>query len=341
LSERDRINQFDGLRAFAFLAVFLHHGVHAPLLWMGVDQFFVLSGFLITRNLIGLRDSATAGSALGAFYFRRVLRILPPYYLALAMIMVVRPIALGETPWFLAFGSNIRDAIHGPIGGAYDSMWSIAVEEQFYIVWPWLVLFVSRRHLTKLFVVVILAAPLCRLLFSSVGFDAVYRLTPSRMDLLALGAVLATVDVRDPSWFERNRRPMLVVAAIAVALFAALSVSLPTFRTSLNGVLFDVVGFGLSAVFFTAILAFVRGSTQGVVYAVLTSPALRYVGAISYMAYLTHMLGLELAHHAHLGKWGEAALGLAITLALSSASWFLVEKPLQRLRGLVKPRSNA
>ena len=79
-----RIAQFDGLRALAFLGVFAFHAVAVPYAWMGVDLFFVLSGYLITKNLLALRETARPRSALAVFYFRRLLRIVPPYYLALA-----------------------------------------------------------------------------------------------------------------------------------------------------------------------------------------------------------------------------------------------------------------
>jgi peptidoglycan/LPS O-acetylase OafA/YrhL len=338
MSEPDRISQFDGVRAIAFMMVFVHHGLHVPLAWMGVDLFFVLSGFLITRNLVQMSEQSTTSSSLATFYFRRVLRIIPPYYVAITMIILARPIAGADMAWFYGFASNIRDAIDGPIGGPLNSMWSIAVEEQFYIVWPWLVLFLPRRVLGKVFVAVIVIAPVCRYLFGAVGFDAVYRLMPCRMDLLAVGALLALVDRRDPGWFARHRRYFIAAACFAAGLFTALSLRVQTFRTSLDEPLFNVLGFGLSGVFFTALLAYVRAATSGPVYAVLMHPALRYVGKISYMGYLVHMFGLELAARAHLSMWPTAALGLAITIAIASASWYAMELPLQRLRKVVRPQ---
>ena len=338
MAERDRITQFDGLRALAFMAVFLHHGIHAPLLWMGVDLFFVLSGFLITRNLLELRETATPASSLATFYFRRLLRIVPPYYLALGLILIVQPIAMSDASWYFGFASNVRDTVHGPIGGAYNSMWSIAVEEQFYLVWPLLVLFLPRRWLPKLFVAAIAAAPICRYLFTPVGFDAVYRLMPSRMDLLAVGALFAVIERSDARWFERHRIHAIAISCFAVGVFAMLSLRIPTFRTSLDYPLFNVLGFGLSAVLFASILVFVRGTPSGPVHAVLVHPVLRFIGKVSYMAYLVHMLGLDLASHAHLSPLPSALLGLAITLALATVSWYALEQPLQRLRHVVTPK---
>jgi len=336
MAERDRISQFDGVRALAFTAVFLHHAVHAPLLWMGVDQFFVLSGFLITRNLLQLRTESRLGSSLRVFYFRRLLRIVPPYYVALFAIMVVQSISVREAPWFFGFASNIRDAFHAPVEGPLSSMWSIAVEEQFYLVWPWFVLLLPRASLRGVFVTVIVAAPVCRVLFSPLGFEAVYRLMLCRMDLLAFGALLATFDEHDVAWFSRHRNLFVVVASATLVTFVALSVSFHTFRTSSNSMLFDVVGFGLATVFFTVTLAYVRGLSAGLVYRFLMLSPMRYVGKISYMAYLVHMLALAIAVQLHRGMVVTATVGFLLTLAMASASWYLIEQPLTKLRRFVR-----
>src|SRR5436190_9414476 len=98
-----RIDQFDGLRALAFLGVFAFHAVGIPYTWMGVDQFFVLSGYLITRNLLGLRRDARPRRAMAVFYYRRALRIIPPYYVALLAIFLLEPVPMSEAPWYFAF----------------------------------------------------------------------------------------------------------------------------------------------------------------------------------------------------------------------------------------------
>lgn len=328
-----RIDQFDGLRALAFLAVFAHHALHAPLLWMGVDQFFVLSGFLITRNLLSLRERAQLGRAFRVFYFRRLLRIVPPYYVAITLVFLINgPIAMG---WYYGFASNVHDALYAVNEGPLNTMWSIAVEEQFYLVWPWLVLLLPRRGLGPAFALVIAAAPVCRFLFAPAGLNAVYRLTLCRMDLLAFGAVLALIELRAPTWIARHARHLLALAMAALAVFAAISVAVPTFRTSLNTNLFNIVGFALSCVFFTGILGYVRGATGGLLLAVLRHPALRAIGKVSYMAYLLHMLCIQLTHRFVHGRISSAAIALALTLVGATVSWYLLETPIQRLRHLV------
>jgi peptidoglycan/LPS O-acetylase OafA/YrhL len=337
----ERIDQFDGLRAFAFFGVFLHHAVKLPVGWVGVDLFFVLSGFLITRNLFALQASTGRGRAFGVFYYRRVLRIIPPYYLALAAMLIVAPIAMSEAAWYVTFTSNIHDVAYGQIKGAYSTMWSIAVEEQFYLLWPCVVLLLPRRWLPGLFAAVVLAAPVFRYALTPLGFDAVYALMPCRMDLLAMGALFALLDARAPTLLVTHRRRFLLGAALAVATFGALSVIVPTFRTNLNLPLFNVVGFELTAVFAACVFVYVRTLEAGPLRRLLTHPILRYIGTISYVCYLIHMVALAVAKQAGYGRYPTAALAFVGTLSFAALSWYLLEHPLQRLRHLVAPRPRA
>ncbi len=332
-----RISQLDGLRAFAFLLVFLRHAIKFPLGWVGVDVFFVLSGYLITRNLIQLRETTPPLRSFGVFYFRRVLRIIPPYYLALVAMLIAQPISGADAGWYFGFISNFHDAFVGQIRGVYAPMWSIAVEEQFYLIWPCVVMFVPVRKLPYVFVAVIAIAPVVRYLMTPYGFDAIYTLMPARMDLLATGALFALIEQRRPTFFTANRVRFVLLGIAACAVFAAISLSDKTFRTNLALPLFNVVGFGLTACFAVSVFGYARSLDSGPVYQLLMTPILQYVGMISYMCYLSHVIVLKIVGHAHLGVPITAVVGLIGTIAFATMSWYLVEKPLQRLRGLVKP----
>jgi peptidoglycan/LPS O-acetylase OafA/YrhL len=334
-----RISQFDGVRALAFLAVFLHHAFGAPLLWMGVDLFFVLSGFLITRNLLGLRETSTVSSALATFFFRRVLRIVPPYYAALGLIMVLTPALANDMAWHLTFLTNIHDGLFFVPPGPLNNMWSIAVEEQFYLVWPWIVLLVPRDSLRRVFATVIGAAFVARGLLH-IQPEAVYRLTICRMDLLAGGAVLALIERRDASWFGKWSWAFRIAMSVSAVLFAVASVISREFTHHSAGLWFALFGYALSTMFFTMMLAYVRGLRDELSARVLRLPALQYVGKISYMAYLTHRLALEVARNAlpHSGRIAVAIVAMTATIAVSSLSWYLLEQPLQGLRRLVVPK---
>jgi peptidoglycan/LPS O-acetylase OafA/YrhL len=334
-TELARIDQFDAVRAFAFLAVFAFHAVHAPFGYAGVDLFFVLSGFLITRNLLALRATATTSSSFAAFFFRRILRIIPPYYLAIALIFVLEPFPAHELPWYLGFASNVRDTLKPVLPGPLVTLWSIAVEEQFYLVWPFLVLLLPRRTLGAVFVTVIVGAIVFRWC-SAANDDAVYRLTLSRMDTLAAGALLALVESRDVVALRRSAKPVAILGVVAALVFAVLYHSLPTFRHFSGDALYDVVGYSLITIICVALLlsAYVAGPRAR---AVLCHPWLRHIGKVSYVAYLVHVLVLDVVRRMDLRGGPTIAIALASTIAVASASWYLLEQPLQRFRGSVRP----
>lgn len=334
-----RISQFDGLRAFAFLGVFFHHALKMSLGWMGVDLFFVLSGFLITRILLDFKANYTLGSSLATFYFRRLIRIVPAYYLVVTFVLLFT--SGYQAGWYYGFASNIRDAFYGGDDGPLRTMWSIAVEEQFYVVWPMIVLLLPRRFIPAAFITLIFAAPLCRLGVQDVAREAVYRLTTSRMDLLAAGALLAYVDVQSPAWIERHRRLFGIAAIAAAALFLGLTVGVKTFRSQLNDPFFNVAGYSLAVVLCTSTIAHVRALTDGPLFVLLRLPVLQYVGRISYVAYLVHLFFLQFFQDEGFTRVAVALLSLAATLSFASISWYVIEKPLLGLRRFVPPRPKA
>jgi peptidoglycan/LPS O-acetylase OafA/YrhL len=176
------------------------------------------------------------------------------------------------------------------------------------------------------------------------------------MDLLAMGAWLALRDrpseeaeggaagasARTPAggdgaWMASHRAGWLAAAAAALLAFTALSLMVPSFRTRNNTVLFNVVAFSLAGVFFTSVLAYVRVSGQRWVGRVLLHPALRYLGKVSYMAYLCHMLAIDVVRDLGVAGAKGAPLSFALTLGFSTLSWYLLEQPLARLRSVVRP----
>jgi peptidoglycan/LPS O-acetylase OafA/YrhL len=336
-----RITQFDGLRALAFLGVFAFHAIAVPYTWMGVDLFFVMSGYLITRNLLGLRETERPRRALAVFYFRRLLRIVPPYYLALAAIFALTPVSLGDAAWYIAFASNIRDCLYPVLKGPLLPMWSIAVEEQFYVIWPFLVLLIPRRVLPAVFAAAIVLAPAVRLLLTPVSADAVYRLMICRSDLLALGALFAWIDLRDPAWARRHARVIALTAAAGIAAFALLATIDPRFDLEANEPLYNTAGYSLEALVFTCALILARIADRGVVHRTLCWRPLAYVGRISYMAYLVHVLVLKVLLRVPVPGALRVMLALAITMMAAAASWHAMEQPLARLRGVVRAAPRA
>jgi peptidoglycan/LPS O-acetylase OafA/YrhL len=335
-----RIVALDGLRAIAVLAVFLQHAVKAPL-WMGVDLFFVISGFLITGILVDRK--ARGQSYFSHFYSRRVRRILPPYVLLLVVSSFLFGLGwVAHWPWFAFFATNIGESI-GDIGHpSLNVLWSLAVEEQFYLVWPFVVLFTSEKTLTWIAAAMIVITPLLRAIatpwFST--FWPIYYLTPFRMDLLCAGALMAMLIRRDRHVFDKYLVPAVICVVAAFAALAALHMHFPRFRAA-NTPLSNAALYSISLVLCTSlvILAIAGGKY---VKSVLAHPVLVYIGTISYTFYLIHLSILYVLWNLPISHLTAAALGLVIALAYSSASWFLIEKRLTRGRhpALPKPAAN-
>lgn len=162
------VPQLDALRALAVTGVIVHHYVPAHELGIlaigGVKLFFVLSGFLITRLLLAARGDVERGrlgrvGAVGRFYARRALRIFPLYYVVVAVLVAVNlPPAREILPWLLTYTLNFHMASHGYVDH-FAHFWTLAVEEQFYAVWPWVVLFAPRRVLRPVMLALIAVAP--------------------------------------------------------------------------------------------------------------------------------------------------------------------------------------
>ena len=199
------MRQLDGLRAFAVGAVLIHHFFQPPRVGgvdfalLGVWLFFVLSGFLITGILLRSRDQIhnrgyPASLALRQFYVRRVLRIFPLYYLVL---FAAAAFDLGEVRdtafWHLTYMSNYLFSTRQQWGQLTAHFWSLSVEEQFYILWPTLILFAGERFLPKMIIAAIAIGPIFRTIAYLLDFNWIARLTVSlaSLDALGLGALLA------------------------------------------------------------------------------------------------------------------------------------------------------
>jgi peptidoglycan/LPS O-acetylase OafA/YrhL len=332
--------QLDGLRALAALAVVTHHmtRIAGPGTWLArigpeaVWLFFVLSGFLITGILVEARDRAAAvGEPMrrvwGAFWVRRALRIFPLYYAALAVALAcgfegVRR----EWPWFAAYLVNLRPAIVGEAVPSLGHFWSLAVEEQFYLLWPPLCLWLPRDRLALVATAAVVAAPIWRIAMARAGLNstAIDFATPCCLDGLCLGA-LAAIRRPPPGW-------------MAVAgLLAALS---PVWPPHVPGWALQRTGLALAACWLVGRAATGFGGIAG---RILGSRPFRYVGRISYGVYVIHAMipGVAAWSRYHLGtslgcpaERGSALFlyVLAVTLVLASLSWSVFEGPLNDLK---------
>jgi len=357
-----RIPELDGLRGIAILLVLMvHYGanqLHPPsgsvlnyireglaVGWCGVDLFFVLSGFLIGGILMQNRDSE---NYFKTFYLRRLARIFPLYYgwLILSVILFALPLAknvhhLVEPAipfWsYFAYVQNITSLPLGDFGPEwYGPTWSLAVEEQFYLLFPLLVRFCPTSRLPGTLAVLALSATSFRVLAyffaPSHGFAA-YLLLPCRWDSLMLGALVAWL-VRQPAAVDQIKRNLWALyAACGVILIAILGL-----RGAHEGSLLSqsnaLIGYLLLAIFFCCLLLLSLYSKNPLIRAVVTNRWLGQLGVISYCVYLIHQ---PVAYLVHGLIWqreplissvqGLLTTGLALvaTIIIASLSWRFFE----------------
>lgn len=322
-----RIPQLDGLRAVAMLLVFIHQALDVPLLWMGVDIFFVLSGFLITGIL--MQRKGQGGSYFGHFYSRRAKRILPPYYL----LMIVSSLFFGtawmkQWYWYIFFSTNIPEAFNHVSHDSLSVLWSLAVEEQFYLIWPVIILFIPAVFLPWMAGVLLVLAPILRIIATPLvsNFAPIYHLMPFRMDLLSAGALIAIAWKKDSALVRRYSRwggVTLFVSLTALLLLSRFS----WFRTAENTFFTNTFIYLLTLLVAAGSLMWaLDGKT--VFASVLRLPLLRYLGRISYSMYLIHFTAIILVKRWFHNPLEVVFISFAATFLYSVISWHLLEQPL-------------
>ncbi len=321
--------------------------------WASVHLFFVLSGFLITGILL---DRSGPG-ALRAFWIRRALRIFPLYYAFLFVVTVVGPVVLqpgrefsgmNNRVWYWTYLCNWVQPSGRSIP-ALGHFWSLAVEEQFYLVWPLMVLSLDRRGLLRACLGLAALALCIRLGMRAWGASpaAVYEYTLARMDALTLGGAAAVV-ARSPGGLALAR-PYLrkTIAGVGLAL---LVVAAFTRGFNREDGLVQVVGYGLLSVLFAAFMLATLVTPR--LAAALSHPWLRRLGQYSYAIYVFHhpiLSALEPSFEPALrAPSAGVALGAllslmavvsALSLLAAIASWHLLERPALALKERWAPRA--
>jgi peptidoglycan/LPS O-acetylase OafA/YrhL len=364
-----RVPALDGLRAIAVAAVLIYHADPdwLPAGFLGVDLFFVLSGFLITTLLLDeLRRAAPGGLRFGHFYLRRARRLLP----ALAAVIGVTLVAMcvwwrvdlrndrGDVPAVLGFAGNWwyvfrHQDYFASVGrpSPFQHLWSLGVEEQFYLVWPvtlWLLWrFVRHKRLMVIGIVALLGAVASSLWMAhlaAVG-DVPYRASGSRLYFgtdthamgLLLGAAGAVARVKVLSLRMRpGPRVPRIVRADAIALAGTAAVIVLTWRMQEFSP--SLYRYGFAAFSVTALVAVLATAhCHGIAARILACSPMRWLGERSYGVYIWHWPVFVFTRpHLDLptGSLGALAIRLPATLLLAEASYRLVESPI-RTRGLV------
>jgi peptidoglycan/LPS O-acetylase OafA/YrhL len=335
-----RFIQLDSLRGIAAAMVVLHHWFPAAqgLGGIGVELFFVLSGFLITRILLDLRSALEAGTlgareALARFWQSRAARILPVAFLTIALVYLAGDSFEPRDTlfWHASFLSNLYFFRHGVFDSYLSHFWTLAVEQQFYLFWPLVVIWMPRRWLEPAIIALVALAPLARLLLVGAGYELFeqYNLPPfSNFDVLGLGA-LAGVWSRMPQEQTGGRRRVLLFLGIAAVLALVAFRFLPPFAANPEQTLYALV--------FVNVIAAGYEGIPGLAGRVLEWRPLIGLGTISYGVYVYHVFAPKLVGAALEFTGGpdllfadpvKLVLSGALTLAAAVLSWRLMERPI-------------
>jgi peptidoglycan/LPS O-acetylase OafA/YrhL len=338
-----RVKELDSIRGLASLAIVVYHlwltGI--GLLGAAVDLFFVLSGFLITSILLAHQLNR---HFLISFYARRALRIWPIYYLSLIILVLINPLtaapgSLTGLPYYLSFTQNVSyhwSASTPPFIPAFRHTWSLAIEEQFYLLWPALIWVMGHRRLG------LMALGLVSLAVTARAFHFNSWMLATHCDGLALGAVLASLRVPSPDARYHPEPRFLTFGGAACAFWLGGAVFLrltpPAWQPSLLALVQSFRFLAVNVVFFSLVGLVTRCSGSRWL-GFLRHRWLVYLGQISYGLYLYHhivfMLWDDFAARAgivnHLG-FDLAKAGVSVLIAV--LSWEFVERPLLSLKNL-------
>src|SRR5213082_897275 len=342
--------QFEGLRALAVLTVMVDHfGADVPNFplpaWIhlgatGVRLFLVLSGYFITASLRRARgrmesDGLSAGKVIGAFYWRRFLRISPAYgvYFIIALILGLGTIRQNWA-WVLTGTVNWLIALKNEWPLASSHLWSICVQEQFYLLWPLFILLLPRRWMLQIIISVALAGVAFRIgcVIFSVPMIARWVLPFGSLDSLAAGAALGWCGGR-----LRGSRGGWVLAWLCLSMLTVAAVLRNSDPTKLASVLVEP----LEAAAFVILVARTSTGFEGNIGRFLSNPGLVFAGRISYGLYVYHILVAMV-----LDRWLPSQMLFLIripslrlvlfgifTLFTAALSWRFLEQPINRLRG--------
>jgi len=334
-----RIPSLDGLRALSIGLVIFSHllgtkgfplgeralGAAGDVGYLGVRVFFVISGFLITSLLLKEREK-TGTISLTGFYARRAFRIFPAFYafiLAMAIADALGALHLGsrDVVHALTYTMNYHYVRSWELG----HLWSLSIEEQFYLIWPALFLLAGPRHIGKVALAMIVTAPVFRLFawyWMPYRDDVIFEAYPCVMDSIAAGSLLAVIQGRlaKVGWYERFLRSVWFwLLPIGIALLNTTSRVALDYITDIT-----LMNLGIAILIdrFTRV-------TRGPAFELLNTRALVWVGTLSYSLYLWQEPFLNHNAHTTFTAW---PLNVALAVICAVASYHLIEKPFFALR---------
>ena len=340
--------QVDGLRFIAVLGVMIHHWIiqdfsnsfilkNIPF-GTGVNLFFVISGFLITYILLKKKDNIAENETsflheMKNFYVKRTLRIFPIYYLVIILLCIFSYSEIKEyLGYLITYSINWFMVFKGVYIGNRTHLWSLAVEEQFYLIWPFLIFMIPKRWVLGLSIFAVLLSLVSKIYFSyfTPYWMGVNGATFSCFDSLGLGVLIAFLQKNRMQPFKLKSYKLYL--SISVVAYILLFVS-PGYLNQQLRALF--LNFATSVVFFFVIIIAANNGFAGNFKLFLENKTTLYLGRISYGLYLYHAFVPDI-YYSCLSRFFPKLIGDAdlcilffiLSVLLATISWYLIEKPI-------------
>jgi peptidoglycan/LPS O-acetylase OafA/YrhL len=340
-----RLPALDGLRAIAVFTVIVYHfGFESVPGDLGVSAFFVLSGFLITWLLLKEYDR-TGSISIRRFYMRRLLRIAPAYYGFLIFVYVEEQVRgyhwdLSLLLSGLLYVVNYYNAFNGHPNTAIAHAWSLGVEQQFYLLWPFILwACIGKRRLITVWLIsglIVLVACWRSFLYVVLGVTPayVYNAFETRLDCLAVGCLVAVCGAlpRFQSFAATlSRLTVLPVCTLALLLYSRVQGS-EAYHYS--------IGFTVDSILLALFMLQILILGQHGIWSWINHPVMMYLGLISYSLYLYHLIGLGISNRlASSSLPVELIVALLACVVLASGSYWIIERPFLLLKGRLQTRS--
>lgn len=336
------IKGINGLRAFAVALVIFQHYIisyvyrsDSSLGSIGVTVFFVISGFLITGILIQEKEDVTRSTwdKLIKFYSRRILRIFPIYYLVLSVGFLSGIYWFSEINklWHIFYATNIYIFLTGQGTGYTSHFWSLDVEEQFYIIWPALVLLTPNKHLIELFVVSILLAAVSLTFRPLFGYNdlSAYALPFSHFDSLGSGALLSVFVKKKNQDNLLKIKPYMIICGVIFTLSICIIRDLKSDAPGVESALVLMNAMTIITTCLTIIYIFLNQESKLVKF--LEIKFISGIGVISYGLYLYHLLVPELFTSTSFSpkdtpSWINVIVYFFTSICISILSWLMLER---------------
>jgi peptidoglycan/LPS O-acetylase OafA/YrhL len=359
LQDKGYMIQLDSLRAIAVLNVMLSHftpenvpnsfasSLFSTYDWFpGVPLFFVLSGFLITGILLKCRDTMRSnhqsfGFTLRRFYIRRFLRILPIYYLTLFVTTLIFKQVRSVFFWHLTYTTNIMVFLRGTFDVTSSHFWSLSMEEQFYVIWPFVILSMPRKYLLKVILATVVLAVISRFGCYFIGLNStqIYVFPLTSLDALGLGSLLSFF-THYQKYYHDDKQNLCNLGLYICFPLLIFFIILELIIFKKIEIIEVLVKPTILALFYVWLVSRAAEGFGGLSGRLLELKPLVFIGKISYGLYIYHyfMIPITLRLLQHLDSSNKIPVSLVIviesifTFLIAVLSWFLIEKPINSLK---------